>query len=134
MSSMTVRIGTEAARLYYFAESLLPHRYLFAYQKRRLYGRLPYLDVLAYLHHTYRFRRYLEIGVDTGATLALSRAEWNYGVDPAFSIRSPLEGNFRLIRETSDEFFRGYAGEKFDFVFIDGLHDATQVSRDLFNA
>ena len=134
MSALMAKIGTEAARLYYFVESLLPHRYLFAYQKRRLYSRLSYVDVLAFLHRTYRVRRYLEIGVDTGGTLALSRAQWNCGVDPAFSIRSPLEGNFCLVRKTSDDFFREYAGEPFDLVFVDGLHEATQVSRDLFNA
>jgi hypothetical protein len=134
MRSLLIKLGGEAARLYYFAEGLLPHRYLFAHQRRRLYGRLSYLDVLAFLHRTYPFRRYLEIGVDTGATLALSRAPWNCGVDPAFSIRCPLDGNFSLVRKTSDTFFRDYTGEKFDFVFVDGLHEAGQFSRDLFNA
>lgn len=134
MTGTLHKIGHELRRYYYAAEKRLPHNFLFARQARRLYGGMRYVEILRYLHETHRFRRYLEIGVATGASLGLSKASVVYGVDPDFNLRFPLEGNFVLRRTTSDRFFAEYAGEKFDFVFIDGLHVAEQVAKDVFNA
>jgi SAM-dependent methyltransferase len=134
MTETLRRIGQELRRYYYAAEKRLPHNLVFARQARRLFGGLRYIEVLQYLHETRRFRRYLEIGVATGGTLTLSKALVSYGVDPDFNLRFPLEGNFVLVRTTSDRFFAEYAGEKFDFAFVDGLHVAQQVAKDIFNA
>ncbi len=124
----------ELQRYYFTVEDFLPHNRLFARHMGRIYGELPYEKVLAYLHETHRFATYLEIGVASGSSLRLSKASISYGVDPGFAIRSPLEGRFALSRITSDAFFEAHAGPKFDFVFIDGLHVAEQVSKDLYNS
>jgi len=134
MNTLIRRMAKEGARYYYFVEAQLPHRYLFSRQQTKLFGALSYLDVLSFIHTRHGFNRYLEIGVDTGVSLSLSRAKWNYGVDPAFSVQCPLDGNYELLKTTSDKFFAEYAGEPFDFVFVDGLHVAAQVSNDLFNS
>lgn len=134
MRTLIGKIRKELIRYIFAVESRLPHRHLFARQQRRLYGALSYLEVLSFLHGKYRFRRYLEIGIDTGMSLSLSKAEFNCGVDPEFAIRFPLSGTFSILRTTSDRFFESYTGERFDCVFIDGLHLAGQLSTDVFNA
>lgn len=78
------------------------------------------------------FRRYLEIGVGDGGCFRRIRCEEKLGVDPR-----PLGEmqNHPLIKvETSDEFFGCYTGAPFDLVFIDGLHLADQVQRDIDNS
>ena len=35
---------------------------------------------------------------------------------------------------TSDEFFKSHINKKYDIIFIDGLHTAYQVSKDLYNS
>ncbi|HET9934171.1 MAG TPA: class I SAM-dependent methyltransferase [Polyangiaceae bacterium] len=89
-----------------------------------------YRDVLAKLHSELAPRAYLEIGVDTGATLALAGAcNVAIGIDPA-EIRpaKPLPACVRLFRATSDAFFAAHTADevlgsrRLDFVFIDGMH------------
>ncbi|HXV85295.1 MAG TPA: class I SAM-dependent methyltransferase [Gemmatimonadales bacterium] len=134
MSSLWGKVAREMARYYFFVDDHLPHQYVFARNQRRLFAQLPYTDVLSFVHTRYPVKRYLEIGVDAGATLVLSHAEVNVGVDPAFAIKQPLNGRFSLARTTSDRFFDQYAGDPFDLVFVDGMHESRQVSRDVFNA
>lgn len=100
-----------------------------------------YRDVLARIHQLSRPRCYLEIGVDTGATLALAeRSEIAVGVDPAEAPASKrLPANVRLFREESDRFFREHTREsvfgsrRVDLSFIDGLHQFEQTLRDFLN-
>jgi methyltransferase family protein len=106
-------------------------------------------DFLRALHTVARPRNYLEIGVSTGASLALSRVP-SIGIDPAFNIIRPLHCDLQLVRATSDDFFatpdpiehlrRGrsrVAGEvpetTLDLAFIDGMHLVEFALRDFQN-
>lgn len=67
---------------------------------------------------------YLEIGCDKNQIFNNITVENKTGVDPARG------GNIRI---TSDEFFRNNR-QKFDVVFVDGLHYYEQVARDVENS
>ena len=111
------------------------------------------------LHRLYAPRNYLEIGVNEGLSLALSRVP-SIGIDPAFAIKAPLRCDLELVRDTSDAFFarpvplrhlrsgrnpfrnlrRGrapfahYRGDTtLDLAFIDGLHLFEFALRDFMN-
>ncbi len=91
-----------------------------------------------------RFRRprYLEIGVNVGVVFLHVRAARKVGVDPQRRIsrtrwighpNTVLRGRF--VESTSDRFFAGLARrERFDVVFVDGLHTHEQSRRDVLNA
>src|SRR3954453_6598426 len=95
-------------------------------------------ELLRQLHQRLAPRRYLEIGVSTGASLALSRAR-SIGVDPFFRVKHGLHCDLQLVRETSDEFFASegafdhFGGEPFDLAFIDGMHLSEYALRDFIN-
>jgi hypothetical protein len=117
-------------------------------------------DFLRALHRVIRPRNYLEIGVNDGRSLALSRVP-SIAVDPEFKITVPLRCDLHLIKETSDDFFarpdpilhlrsgrnplrnlrRGRApfghwiGSEptLDLAFIDGLHLFEFALRDFMN-
>ncbi len=81
---------------------------------------------------------YLEIGVrDPNDNFNLIKADIKYSVDPGFE----FEENPVDFKMTSDDFFKGLKegkflkpDVKFDVIFIDGLHLAEQVDKDIFNA
>lgn len=73
---------------------------------------------------------YLEIGVWTGETFKYVNSSNKDGVDPG----QYCDCNYVNYKITSDEFFTNYITKKYDFIFIDGLHTAYQVSKDLFNS
>jgi hypothetical protein len=80
-------------------------------------------------------RRYLEIGVSRGATFHALDFERQVAVDPRFRF-DPAEhaAPNRIYHETtSDSYFTRIAGpdERFDLIFIDGLHTFEQTLRDL---
>jgi hypothetical protein len=91
-----------------------------------------------------RFRRprYLEIGVNVGVLFLHVRAHGKVGVDPVRRIprwkrvahpTTALRG--RLVARPSDDYFaRLDPGERFDVVFVDGLHTFEQSLRDVENA
>ncbi|MEM9011020.1 MAG: glycosyltransferase [Pseudomonadota bacterium] len=96
---------------------------------------LAYLRCLRQVHHAVCPERYLEIGVDGGASLSLADCP-SVGIDPAYVITRPLTAPTRLFRQTSDAFFadEGRCAELFgdglDLAFIDGMHLAEFVLRD----
>lgn len=101
-----------------------------------------YRDVLQRIHELVRPRTYLEIGVETGATLAFAKnAERAIGVDPDGSkLRHELlPPNARVFQETSDAFFERRApeqllgGQPVDLAFIDGMHLFEYALRDFIN-
>lgn len=101
-----------------------------------------YRDVLAYIHRAIRPKTYLEIGIETGATLQLAHAaEVVVGVDPNLSSIKPnakFEGA-QFFGTTSDEFFKNntvasvFGRYPLDLVFIDGMHRFEFALRDFCN-
>src|SRR3954452_20847136 len=61
-------------------------------------------EFLRALHAVARPRNYLEIGVNTGASLSLSRVP-SIGIDPEFKITRQIRCDVQLVRATSDDFF-----------------------------
>jgi hypothetical protein len=98
--------------------------------------------VLRRLHELVRPRSYSEIGVETGATLALAHtAERIIGIDPEHAKlrRDLLPPQAKLFHETSDAFFAGHARvdclgpQRLELAFIDGMHWFEYALRDFIN-
>ncbi len=85
------------------------------------------------VHCPYQFShrvKYLEIGVEWGHTYTKIISDNKTGVDP-----SPKWDDNTIVRKTSDAFFAELPPDtKYDIVFIDGMHHAENVWRDLRNA
>jgi hypothetical protein len=75
------------------------------------------------------FNSYLEIGVNTPAQPGYNwvgiEAKVKHGVDPN------VDTTFKM---TSDEFFEKHINQKYDIIFIDGLHIFEQVYKDIINS
>lgn len=100
---------------------------------------LDYRDFLDALHNQLRFDWYLEVGSQTGRSLAKSRSP-SIAVDPVFRIKYDVAANkphLHLYQQTSDDFFA--AGHlkslkaKPDFSFLDGMHLFEYLLRDFIN-
>ena len=72
---------------------------------------------------------YLEIGVEWGYTFKNVHFTDKTGVDPDPKCE---ENNF-IVKMTSDEFFKTNK-QQFDVIFIDGMHQAEYILRDINNA
>jgi len=81
-------------------------------------------DLIQFLVNKYDYSTYLEIGCDKDQSFSKIKISHKVGVDP-------ISGG--TIRKTSDEFFKSNK-EKFDIIFIDGLHHYEQVIVDINNA
>jgi hypothetical protein len=102
----------------------------------------PYRDVLRRVHELVKPRSYLEIGVETGATLGLARgAERSIGIDPDSSKLRPelVPPTARVFHETSDAFFerqtraQALGPHRLDLAFIDGMHWFEYALRDFIH-
>lgn len=95
-------------------------------------------QLLVALHQQLHPRTYLEVGVHTGSSLALSRTK-SIGIDPAYTITKEISCEVQLHRTTSDEFFSRpdpvafFGGVPIDLAFIDGMHLAEFALRDFMN-
>ncbi len=87
-------------------------------------------DIINWLIEQRGFSAYLEIGVGDGKSFAAIRCAHKESVDPAEGAYSEAAATHRM---TSDVFFAQNTA-KFDLIFIDGLHHADAVGRDLDNA
>ena len=108
------------------------------------HGRAPtgdnYQLVLQRFHQTFRPATYLEIGVNEGATLRLSRSR-TIAVDPHFRGGQVPVGDqpvFCLFQMTSDIFFQQHdptaiLGQPIDMAFLDGMHWFEFLLRDFIN-
>jgi len=81
-------------------------------------------DIVKFFANQFDYQSYLEIGCDKNDTFRVIECPIKVGVDP---------NSGGTIRTTSDDFFRKN-NEKFDLVFIDGLHLYEQVIRDIDNS
>lgn len=70
------------------------------------------------------YTRYLEIGTAAGTCFSKIKCKHKVGVDPKGRVG---------LKMTSDQFFKKNK-EKFDIVFIDGLHIDKQVDKDIRNS
>jgi hypothetical protein len=95
-------------------------------------------EFLADVHRAYRPRSYLEIGINTGRSLALSRTR-TIAVDPSFQITSELHCDLQVVKAASDDFFAGedplghLPDRSVDLAFVDGLHLFEFAFRDFIN-
>ena len=72
------------------------------------------------------YKSYLEIGTQSGNNFDAIKCEKKTGVDPDPEAKATHHLD-------SDTFFES-TGEKYDLIFIDGLHTAEQVKKDFINA
>ncbi len=99
-----------------------------------------YQIVMARLHRHLQPKRYLEIGVQNGDTLALAECP-SVGVDPNLEINQDVIGakpSCLLFQTSSDAFFSTYdprllLGGPIDMSLIDGMHLFEYVLRDFIN-
>ena len=98
-----------------------------------------YLSVLKKIAEIAKPRQYLEIGVETGRSLAMMPPYTrSIGIDPDPKISLTLPSSASVLRSTSDDFFLKIANDReryrIDLAFIDGMHLAEYALRDFCNA
>ncbi len=99
-----------------------------------------YYGLLRRVHEHLRPRRYLEIGVHKGHSLAFVGSGTEVvGVDPEPMLEEEPPPQTTIVTDTSDAFFADdqYAELRkapFDLVFVDGLHHFEQSLLDVLNA
>jgi hypothetical protein len=101
---------------------------------RYLNSEIKRFDILNYLIEKYKLINYLEIGVFQGETIRKVKAPYKNGVDPGIEGYVVPEVDYPM---TSDEFFdliKGHDEIKYDLIFIDGLHEYSQVKKDIENS
>ena len=82
------------------------------------------MEIIQKIINQNNFKKYLEIGCDQDENFSKIKVENKVGVDP-------LRGG--TIRSTSDEFFKSN-NDKFDIIFLDGLHTYNQTIKDINNS
>lgn len=99
-----------------------------------------YREVLARIHARLKPRVYLEIGIESGATLSLAKhSQLVLGVDPArYPLRHALPAGTRVFHEESDTFFLRprasvLAEQRVALAFIDGMHRFENALSDFAN-
>lgn len=91
-------------------------------------------DIINHFIRKHNFQNYLEIGVFMGENIRKVNIAHKDGVDPGHENFIVPEVNYSI---TSDEFFdfiKGHNEIKYDIIFIDGLHYADQVEKDILNS
>lgn len=101
---------------------------------RNLNSEIQRYHIINYLIEKYNLVNYLEIGVFKGENIREIKAIHKDGVDPGAEGYLIPEVNYPM---TSDGFFdliKGHDDIKYDIIFIDGLHHADQVEKDIKNS
>jgi hypothetical protein len=88
-------------------------------------------NIINHLIQKNGYTKYLEIGVEDGDNIRQIQCELKHGVDPA--------SEHATFKMPSDDFFDGMRNgsiptEKYDIVFVDGLHVEEQSTRDVLNS
>ena len=107
-------------------------RFLYYIYGEKFFKRLNYnwsqfpsrMEIIQKIINQNNFKKYLEIGCDQDENFSKIKVENKVGVDP-------LRGG--TIRSTSDEFFKSN-NDKFDIIFLDGLHTYNQTIKDINNS
>lgn len=94
-------------------------------------------EFLGNLHDRLKPRGYLEIGVQTGASLRLASCP-AIGIDPRPQVRYALHGQVDVVEQDSDVFFASHGpwpilDDQVDLAFIDGMHLVEYALRDFMN-
>jgi hypothetical protein len=101
---------------------------------RNLNSKIQRYHIINYLIEKYKLINYLEIGVFKGENIKEIKALHKDGVDPGVEGYVVPDVNYPM---TSDAFFdliKEHEDIKYDIIFIDGLHHADQVEKDIKNA
>lgn len=97
---------------------------------KTFFARYDLINLIASLNHA---ETYLEIGIYDGSCLNRINIAHKVGVDP-----KPKNNGSKYCtlfhQMTSDLYFQAFPYAMFDIIFIDGLHKAEQVSRDIKNS
>jgi hypothetical protein len=89
-------------------------------------------DVINLILEKYELNSYLELGIFHGETISKINAEIKHGVGPG---NEGFLSSYVTHKCTSDAFFSNLNSEvKYDAIFIDGLHHANQVLKDIVNS
>jgi hypothetical protein len=97
-------------------------------------------QVLQAILDLYREPQYLEIGVSRGDTFHALRAHRKVAVDPRFRFdvveARQQHPEVHYYPVTSDAYFASIVApsDRFDVIYLDGLHTSDQTLRDLLNA
>lgn len=84
------------------------------------------IDIINGLISKNNYKSYLEIGVQSGDCFRQINCDHKVGVDPD-------KASAATVHLTSDEYF-DKSEEKFDIIFVDGLHESITVIRDIANS
>ncbi|UMB69014.1 class I SAM-dependent methyltransferase [Mycobacterium paraterrae] len=102
---------------------------------------VPYIEFLHELHRQLSPRTYLEVGTESGASLAVADCD-AIAVDPQFQLEFSATGGRKrtfFFQMASDAFFAtenagALLGRPLDMVFLDGMHRFEFLVRDLIGA
>ena len=77
------------------------------------------------------YKSYLEIGINEPSP---DTRRWNW-TDVQIETKHGVDPNVdTTYKMTSDEFFAKHVPQKYDIIFVDGLHLFEQVHRDILNS
>src|SRR5437762_7773387 len=103
-------------------------------------GPRSHYEALDFIHVRLLPRTYVEIGVNTGTSLALALPGTRVvGIDPKPRLRNPISRSTKVFPLTSDTFFELWdldeplGGRQVDLAFIDGMHLFEYALRDFAN-
>ena len=90
-------------------------------------------EIINTLIEKYNYKSYLEIGIGGGGNYHTINCDYKSNVDPCFDDYDGQVKSEVVNLMTSDEFFEK-TQEKFDIIFVDGLHVYEQVYKDIINS
>ena len=92
-------------------------------------------DLINFFTKKFNYKKYLEIGIATGECYYQVDINEKISVDPALDNYAHSIPTYKM---TSDKFFETISNlvtkEKYDIIFIDGLHHSEQVDKDISNS